>query len=323
MTRLTKRMSGSIYLGAIATTALAALATPQAQARPLPPNGPYAVSCTCGDLTVTSSDIVGNVAIGDGGAFIGSVEDGPGTITGTVLFVGADTVPSRFQPNGIVVTGGATFGNANVQNDIINLNMTSMMLSRPQPQGAPLTISGGGSVSVAVPDSVFNATIAPSFVAGTTFAINGDGAGNQAVTINIDATGSVSFDGSIILTGGLTSDQVLFNFDGGSFDTNSGGPVLTIDTTPFAGPSIFLAAATPPNAQTTTGTFFNPNGEIHVVDSVIDGRVFGGPTDFTITDSTIVSPASSVPEPASLTLLGAGLVGFGIIRRRHRLFARP
>jgi hypothetical protein len=310
-------------------TALAGLAIPPAQARPLPPNGPYGVLCTCGDLTVTSSDIVGNVGIGDGGSFIGSTADGPGTITGTVLFSGADnppSVPSRFLPDGITAPGGlpltAIFNppanNNVVQNDITATNTTSLMLSRPQPQGAPLTISGGGSISVAGTDPVFNATIARSFVAGKTFTISGDGTGNQAVTINIDATGSVSFDGSIMLTGGLTSDQVLFNFDGGDFATNSGGPVLTIDTTPFVEPSLFLAAATPSNAQITMGTFFNPNGEIHVVNSKIDGRVFGGPTDFTITDSTIDSPASSVPEPASLTLVGAGLVAFGVIRRRHR-----
>jgi hypothetical protein len=274
-------------------------------------------------LTVTSSDIVGNVAIGDGGAFIGSIADGPGTITGTVQFFAPNT--GQFGPDGITVTGGATFGNAFVQTDINNFNTTSQTLSGET--GTTLTIGGGGSVNASsgILDSagneVFTATIGPSFVAGTTFTITGDG--TQTVVINIDATGTVSFDGSIVLAGGLTSDQVLFNFDGGDFPTNSGGPVLTIDTTPFTGPSIFLAAATPPNAQTTTGTFFNPNGEIHVLDSVIDGRVFGGPTDFSITDSSIVSPASSVPEPASLTLLGAGLVAFGIIRRRHRLFARP
>jgi hypothetical protein len=324
MTRSAKILSRSLCLGAVAMVALAGLAIPQTQARPLPANGPYGVLCTCGDLTVTSSDIFGNVAIGDGGAFIGSTADGPGTVTGTVEFAAPNT--GQFLPDGIVVTGGATFGNANVQTDISNLNMTSQMLSSEP--GFTQTISGGGSVNASsgtldsAGNRVFTATIG-SFPAGTTFTINGDGTGTQTVVFNIGGTGALSFDGSMVLTGGLTPDQVLFNFDGGDFETNSGGPDLTIDTTPFAEPSILLAAATPPNAQTTTGTFFDPNGSIGVLDSIIDGRVFGAPTDFTITDSTIVSPASSVPEPASLTLLGAGLVGFGIIRRRHRLFARP
>jgi len=326
MTQSAKILSGSLYLGAVTMMALAELAIPQAEARPLPRNGPYAPLCTCGNLTVTNSDIFGNVAIADDGAFFGA---GSGTITGTVLFNGADhsvgDFSSRFNPDGIVVTGGSVFNDPNVQTDIRNINMTSEMLSQPPPQGAPLEggISGGGRViasngTMIDGNEVFNTTIAPSFIAGTTFTIIGDGTGTQTVVFNIDGTGAISFDGSIVLTGGLTSDQVLFNFDGGDFDTNSGGPDLTIDTTvPLLTASI--AAAAPSTANTTTGTFFNPNGSIHVLDSVIDGRVFGGPTDFTITDSTIVSP-SSVPEPASAALLGAGLVVFGIIRRRHRPF---
>jgi len=308
MTRSAKSFCGSLCLGAAAALATAALAIPPAQAKPLRANS-YGALCTCGNLIFTSSNVVGNVGIANGGAFIGSTVDGPGTITGTVEFAAANT--GQYSPDGITVTGGATFGNAFVQTDINNFNAISQTLSGEP--GAPLTLTAGGSVNAssgtmdANGNEVFTATIDPSFVAGSTFTING--ASSQTVAINIGATGtgSVGFDGSIVLTGGITPDQVLFNFDSGSYDTNSGGDTLTIDNG--------LASLDPE----TTGSYFDPNGAIDIIDSVINGRVFGGPTDFQITDSTIIAP---VPEPTSLALFGAGILGFGILRRRHRRPAR-
>src|SRR5262249_4701058 len=117
--------------------------------------------------------------------------------------------------------------------------------------GTSQLIAAGGSInaSAGILDShgneVFTATIAPSFIAGTTFTINGTS--GQFVVINT-TTGGLQFDGSIVLTGGITSDHVLFNFDAGNFETLSGGDTLTIDT----------------DGNTTTGIFLDPNGAIHI-----------------------------------------------------------
>lgn len=116
-----------------------------------------------------------------------------------------------------------------------------------------------------------------------------------------------------MLAGGITSDDVLFNFDSGNYDTQTGGDTLTIEN------------GLPTLDPATTGTYLDPNGGIDVINSVIDGRVFGGDSvDFGITNSTINAPAAAaIPEPASLALLGAGLVALGIIRRRHSRFLAP
>ena len=303
------------YLGIAFILAAVALTIPQAQARPLPTNSKnHTVLCTCGDLLFTSSNVVGNVSIANDGAFIGSTADGPGSIIGTVGFAAANT--GQYLPDGIAVTGGATFGNASVQNDISNFNTTSQALSGEE--GAPLIVSAGGSVnaSAGVMDEagnkVFTATIDPSFVSGTSFTITGTG--DQTVAINIPATGTINFAGSILLAGGITPDDVLFNFDAGDFETNTGGPSLVIGAPPTESIETLLqdqAIESPP----TMGQYFDPNGSIDVVNAMIDGRVFGGPTDFEVTNSTIIAPA---PEPGSLSLVGAGLAAFGVIRRRKR-----
>jgi hypothetical protein len=303
------------YLGIAVILAAVALTIPQAQARPLPTNSKnHTVLCTCGDLLFTSSNVVGNVSIANDGAFIGSTADGPGSIIGTVGFAAANT--GQYLPDGIAVTGGATFGNASVQNDISNFNTTSQALSGEE--GAPLIVSAGGSVnaSAGVMDEagnkVFTATIDPSFVSGTSFTITGTG--DQTVAINIPATGTINFAGSILLAGGITPDDVLLNFDAGDFETNTGGPSLVIGAPPTESIETLLqdqAIESPP----TMGQYFDPNGSIDVVNAMIDGRVFGGPTDFEVTDSTIIAPA---PEPGSLSLVGAGLAAFGVIRRRKR-----
>jgi hypothetical protein len=310
MTRLARFVYPPLCLSGVIMAAVSGLPIPQAQARPLPANSKnHTVLCTCGNLTFTNSNVLGNVSIANDGAFIGR---GPGSITGTVQFSAPNT--GQYSPGNVVVTGGGAFGNEFVETDINSFNAESQTLA--DLSGAPLTLTAGGSVnaSTGILDSVsgnevFTATIDPSFVAGTTFTINGDGTGNQTVVVNIGdtGTGSVKFDGSIILTGGLTADQVLFNFDSGDYATNTGGDTLTIDN---------MVTPDPP----TMGIYFNPNGAIDIVNSDIVGRVFGGPTDFQIIGSDIGEP--TVPEPTTLNVLGAAFVAFLTIRRRYRSLTR-
>src|SRR5262249_23649698 len=126
MTRQIKFRSGLVLLGVFTVVAGPTLAIPRAQARPLPPNGPYGVLCTCGDLDFSNSSVTGNIGIEDNGAFVGS---GSGTVTGTVQFFNPDNLegPSRFRPDTISVTGvpPSAFNVTSVHMDLMNISAFS------------------------------------------------------------------------------------------------------------------------------------------------------------------------------------------------------
>jgi hypothetical protein len=311
MTRPIKFLSGPAYVAAVAIVAAAGLAIPQAQAGFGISNAANSAVVYAGNvdpnLNFTNSTVMGNIGIGGTDGFLGS---GSGTVNGTVEFSAGNT--GQFNPNGVTVTGGATFGVATVQTTLNDFNTLSQNLRNEG--GTPQNIAGGSSVNASsgILDSngnnVFTATINPNFTAETTFTINGTS--SQFVVFNIN-TGGLPFNGSIVLTGGITSDQVLFNFDAGNFDTHTGGDPLMINT----------------GGNPTTGIFLDPNGPFQITDTLLNGRVIGGDSlDSGITDSTIIAPVPAPvigSEPASLGVVGAGLVAFGMLRRRRRPLARP
>ena len=191
MTRPIKFLSGPARLGAVAIVAATALAIPQAQAGRLRWQGHNG---SPDNLDFSNSNVTGDIGIGDTDGFVGTR---PGTITGTVEFSAANI--GQFMPNGVTVTGGATFGNANVQTYLNGLTALSQTLSTEP--GTPLDICDGCIVdaSTGTPNGVPNQFVFTATIENTgnpgfpeNFTINGTS--NQSVVVNIPSTGGIPLD---------------------------------------------------------------------------------------------------------------------------------
>ena len=250
-------------------------------------------------LQFNNSNITGNIGIGavngTTGQFAGN---GPGTITGNIEFFAANS--GQFSNSGVTINGSVSYNNngtggtSNVDGDLTSLNNLSQNLGLES--GTSLAISAGGSVNASsgTLDGSGNRVFTVSSVSfpNGTFTITG--ASTDYVVINVPHLGGgPAFNGSIVLAGGITSDHVLFNLDAGNYTTLSGGDTLTIST----------------NGATTTGTFLDPNGNIQINHSTLDGRLFGGDTQnmAIVSGANVVAPTTATPEPTG-TVFALGLM---------------
>jgi len=263
--------------------------------------------------TTSDSGVTGNVGIGSP---LNSVQLSSGTITGNLDFSGAwPTAPAN--PGGGTNYGGTTgpvtennTGVSNVTSALSTVNSLNSTLGAET--GSTLTISGGGQVINATSGTqdgsgnyVF--TVASNKFNNDSGGITINGTASQYVVINIDnGTSNESINGAISLSGGITSDHVLFNFVG------TGGE---------------LGGAA--NGAAAYGVFLAPNMKINVNGVTIDGRLFGGGSSTSNNDFQLNSlgyvdqpAAASVPEPSSgvvAAFVGVIALGWAGVRRiRHR-----
>jgi hypothetical protein len=243
----------------------------------------------------------GNIGIGGTGHLQLS---GPLTINGNIDFAGTVDDNGPYPSSGNIHVNGTISGSqAIVTTALTYLNSLSTTLGGEA--GTGVTITGNQTINASDGnlvngDRVFTANTS-SFNTGETLTINGDGLHNVVFNFSADA----SFGGMIVLTGGLTSDQVLFNIIGGANLT--GGHTLSINN----------------NGKILTGTFLDPNGTISMDHSVLNGRLFGGDThnEQIVSGSLINAPPPAVPEPTTfiagaLLLLPFGASTLRILRRK-------
>jgi hypothetical protein len=244
------------------------------------------------NLQMNSAGNFGNIGIaGTGHAQLNN----PATFDGSVNFAAANTGQYSYNATGVT---SVNYGVTQVQTDMNAMNALSASLSLEASASQTLAINthatGSQTINVsagttdASGNKVFNVT-SMDFENGETLTINGDGTHNVVFDINF----STHFAGHIVLTGGLTSDNVLFNLTGGSGLMN--------------GDTLQSAA----NGAVLYGDFLDPNGTIDLNSVVLDGRVFGGDsTDMQIvSNGSVVAPLTppSVPEPSTI-LAGALLL---------------
>jgi len=251
-------------------------------------------------LHITNVTIDGNVGVGG----TGKVSDsGPSTVNGRLDFSAA----SMGQFSGAPGDVGPTSVNYNVAAVTTALNDVAELNSDFAGLGNTLALSGTQTVNESagkletidgVTYRVFNVT-SYSSGDGKMLTINGDGSGNPVV-FNFGFGSNVNLGGDVTLNG-LSSDQVLFNFTTSGKNISLNNNASSFKTLAFQG--IILA----------------PNDVISVTNANLDGRVFGGDSnDMQIVSGDTIKAPAATPEPASLTLLGAGILAVGTFLRRRK-----
>jgi hypothetical protein len=100
-----------------------------------------------------------------------------------------------------------------------------------------------------------------------------------------------------------------------AFDINTAGfgaiPNGVITTTGGKDPVQNFDATLNGNFGSTVIETFN------VSNTVVGGAVTGASGVLTITATETEIPSNNVPEPVTLSLIGSGLLGLGLLRRRH------
>ena len=140
--------------------------------------------------------------------------------------------------------------------------------------------------------------------------LNGAGLADAQFVINFSGSINLHGDdagGKILLTGGLTTHDVIFNYvgaAGGTAIVSSGGSSNNIPNAIFSG--VYLVT----------------NSDVNLAPGEIDGEVIGGAAGYKITfasgSQAINPPTTSVPVPAALPAGLAGMAMMGVWKWRRQ-----
>jgi hypothetical protein len=248
--------------------------------------------------------VTGNIGIGNNGKLGAS---GPLVIKGNVDFAGSPNPSTNPSGGNISITGTYTGSHSNVTTDLSNLSTLSSMLGAESGKSLTVNLNNGQSQTIDASTGILDGsgdrvfTVSSfAFNNAATLTIDGKNLGQNVV---LNFAGNAQFGGTILLTGGLDSDSVLFNITG----TNH---TLQINT----------------NGATESGIFLDPNGTMSINHSVLNGRFFGGDSHnmSIVSGGEVIAPGiiqtqAVSPEPSTLLVAGAGalgIIGYGLRRRR-------
>jgi hypothetical protein len=251
-------------------------------------------------LNLNASTVNGNVGVADDGKFTSSA---PNSVSGSA-YVGASVNTSGVQSP---VSGKLVVNDSLVTNAATAAFSASTYFAGLTPTlSTSLFNSGTISSNLTVTGSAgYNVVDLTSFsLSGGNLTLSGPASAQFVINITGGFTGT---SGSVLLAGGLTADDVIFNI------TGTGSTVTT---------------AVP---DTVNAILLAPNRAITEDSGTYNGEVIGGYNQtITLMSSTVLSTpctggntcSASVPEPSSLPLLGFGLLALGALLHRLPIRAR-
>lgn len=254
---------------------------------------------TGNQLSISNDTVNGNVGIGGSGILQFS---GPGTINGVLNFSAANTGQYNNTNGSNVGPSAVNFGVADVTTA---LGTVSTLSGNFNGLGNTLAISGTQMINESagalqtiggIDYRVFNISTYSETDANTV-TIHGDGSGDPVV-LEFDGNSNTNLGGQVSLTGGLTADQVLWNFTA-------------------IGKNLVLTN----NGGLFQGDILAPDMAINFNHVNITGRVLGGDSSNFQFDSgaNITAPPSPAPLPSAALggLAMLGVMGVGRLARRR------